>query len=178
MKYIALSHAIYLSKISNTELILINIIEEIISSRTPQLGFLMPAELHELDPPIEVDQREDQHEKVRDDFQHGIGAPAEFRPDVDLEMRAFLDPDHGAEHDHPDEQKARQLLRPDVARDQLGIARDDLQRDRNHQDRDGCHHQPGQELAIAVDQLFHAREVAADEGRGPRGTASWNGRAI
>ncbi len=34
MKYIALSHAIYLSKISNTELILINIIEEIISSST------------------------------------------------------------------------------------------------------------------------------------------------
>ena len=34
MSYIALSHAIYLSKISNTELILINIIEEIISSST------------------------------------------------------------------------------------------------------------------------------------------------
>ena len=34
MPYIALSHAIYLSKIFTTELILINIIEEIISSST------------------------------------------------------------------------------------------------------------------------------------------------
>src|SRR5262249_22663553 len=86
-------------------------------------------------------------------------APPELGPDVDLEMRALLDADHRAEHDHPDEKEARQLLAPDVARDQMRVARDDLQRDRNDQDRDGRHHQPGQESAIAVDQLSHAGEV-------------------
>src|SRR5262249_60359078 len=73
--------------------------------------------------------------------------------------RAFLDADHSAEHDHPDEEKPRQLLGPDVARDQLRIARDDLERDWNDQERDGRNHQPSEELAIAVDQLFHARKV-------------------
>src|SRR6516164_28633 len=117
----------------------------------------MPAELHELDPPIDEHQREDQHEQVRDDLEHRVGAPAELGPDVDLEMHALLDADHRAEHDHPDEEKARQLLGPDVARDQLCIARDDLQRDRNDQDRDGRNHQPSQESAITVDQLSHER---------------------
>src|SRR5262249_49856676 len=124
-----------------------------------QLRFLIPAELHEPDPPIDEHQREDQHEQVRDDPQHGVGAPGELGPDVDLEMRALLDADHRAEHDHPDEEKARQLLGPDVARNQLRIARDDLQRDRDDQRRDGRNHQPSQESAIAVDQLSHEREV-------------------
>src|SRR5258708_29829658 len=71
-----------------------------------QLGFLIPAEFHEFDAPIDEYQREDQDEQVRNDFQHRIGAPSELRPDVDLEMRALLDADHRAEHDHPDEEKA------------------------------------------------------------------------
>src|SRR5262249_10219800 len=124
-----------------------------------EFGFLIPAELHEFDTPIEEDQREDQHEQVRHDLEHRVGAPPEFGPNVDLEMRALLDADHRAEHDHPDEKEARQPLAPDVARDQMRVARDDLQRDRNDQDRDSRHHQPGQESAIAVDQLSHAGEV-------------------
>src|SRR5262249_40268695 len=74
-------------------------------------------------------------------------------------MRALLDADHRAEHDHPDEEEARQLLGPDVARYQMRVARDDLQRDWDYQDRDGRHHQPGQESAITVNQLSHASEV-------------------
>ena len=45
------------------------------------------------------------------------------RQDVDLEMRALADADHGAEHDHPDEEEASQFLGPDVGRDVVGDAR-------------------------------------------------------
>ena len=39
---------------------------------------------------------------------------------------ALAHADHRADHDHPDEQEARHLLGPDVGRDQLGVAREDL----------------------------------------------------
>src|SRR5438067_426142 len=52
-----------------------------------QLGFLIPSELHELGPPIDEHHGKDQNEEVGDDFQQSVGAPPQFRPDVDLEMR-------------------------------------------------------------------------------------------
>src|SRR5438034_2530270 len=47
-----------------------------------------------------------------------------------------------SQHDHPDEKEARQLLGPDPRGDERGVARDDLQRDRDDQDRHGGRHQP------------------------------------
>src|SRR6266446_953131 len=38
-----------------------------------QLGFLIPAEFHEFDAPIDEHQREDQDEQVRNDLQHRAG---------------------------------------------------------------------------------------------------------
>ena len=87
-----------------------------------------------------------------------VRARPELRPDVDLEMRALADADHRAEHHHPDEQEARQLLGPDPGRDQRGVARDDLQRDRDDQDRHGRHHQPRQQPMVGVDDFFHAAQ--------------------
>ena len=80
----------------------------------------------------------------------------ELGPDVDLEMRAVADADHRAEHHHPDEEEARQLLGPDPVRDERGVARDDLQRDRDDQDADGRGHQPVEQPMVAVDELAHA----------------------
>jgi hypothetical protein len=58
-------------------------------------------------------------------------------------MGALADADHRPDHHHPDEQEARQLLRPDVGREQLGIPREDLQRDRDDEDGDGRDEEPG-----------------------------------
>src|SRR5215204_1805376 len=109
---------------------------------------------------------------MRDDLQRRIRAPAELGPDVDLEMRALLDADHRAEHHHPDEQEARKLLGPDVTRDQRGVAREHLQRNRNDQYRDSRDHQPGQQPAVSVDQSSHEwgayRTMACGAARRPR----------
>src|SRR5947207_1368244 len=79
-----------------------------------KLGFLIPAEFDKLDSPIDEHQRENQDEQARDDLQRRVAAQPELRPDVDLEMGTLLNGDHRAEHDHPNEEKARQLLGPDV----------------------------------------------------------------
>ena len=53
---------------------------------------------------------------------------AELRPDVDLEVRASRTPIMAPIITIQTKQEARHLLGPDVARDQVGVAREDLQR--------------------------------------------------
>ena len=79
----------------------------------------------------------------------GLPARRQPRPHVDLEMRGLAHADHGADHDRPDEQEARHLLGPDVGRDEGGVAREDLQADRDHQDGNGEGQQPRQQRGIA-----------------------------
>ena len=52
-----------------------------------------------------------------DDAQQRIGPRRQLGPHVDLEVGLLAHPDHRAQHDHPDEEEARELLGPDVARD-------------------------------------------------------------
>src|SRR5262245_15691965 len=70
-------------------------------------------------------------------------------------MRALANADHRAEHHHPDEEEAAELLGPDPGRDQRGIAGDDLQRDGDDQDRNRPHHQPREQPMVPVDQALH-----------------------
>src|SRR5262249_8806166 len=79
-----------------------------------KFGFLIPAEFDEFDAPIDEHQRKNQHEYVRDDLERRVAAPPKLRPNVDLEMSTLLHADHRAKHHHPDKEKARQLLGPDV----------------------------------------------------------------
>ena len=77
-----------------------------------------------------------------------LAAPRQLRPQIDLEMRRFAHANHRAEHNGPDEHEARHLLGPDVGRDQFGVARENLQTDRNDEQSDGDRHQRGQKLCI------------------------------
>src|SRR5438552_1035547 len=120
-----------------------------------ELGELVPAEAHERDAPPDENQSECQDAHMRDDAQQRGGLRPEVRPDVDLEVRVLADADHRSEHHHPDEQDAGQLLGPDPGRDQRGVARDDLHRDRDDQDRDRPHHQPGQQPMVQLDEAPH-----------------------
>ena len=117
---------------------------------------LVPAELNELDAVPEEHKRQHQHEHVRNHAQQRVGARREFRPEVNVEVRAVADGDHRADHDHPDEEEPRHLLGPDVRRDQRRKAGEDLQADRDDQDRHGGDQQPVQEPVIAVDEFAHA----------------------
>src|SRR6266513_1304529 len=101
-----------------------------------QLGVLVPAELHELDAVPDEHQREHEDEYVGGDAKERIRPKRELRPHVDLEMGGVADPDHRAQHHHPDEQEACHLLGPDVMRKQLGVSRNDLHGDRHDQDPD------------------------------------------
>src|SRR5438132_5028562 len=121
-----------------------------------ELGALVPPETHELDSPPHEDQREREDEQVGDDLQERVRPRREMRQDVDHEMRPLAHADHRTQHDHPDEQEPRQLLGPDPRGDQRRVARDDLQRDRDDQDRHGGRHQPREQPMVAVEELFQA----------------------
>ncbi len=114
-----------------------------------QLGEAVPAEARELDAGPHEYQRHRKHAEACHQPHCGLRAPSEPWPQVDFEMRALAHADHRADHDHPDEQEARHLFGPDVARDQRGVAREDLQRHRNDQDRHRRDQQPGQQPAVA-----------------------------
>src|SRR6185436_10298072 len=120
-----------------------------------ELGELVPPEAHELDSIPDEHEREDEHAQVRDNAQQRGRLRPEVRPDVDFEMGTLADPDHRAEHDHPDEQEPAQLLGPDPRRDQRGVARNDLQRHRDDQDRNRPHHQPRQQPMVQLDKTLH-----------------------
>src|SRR6266700_6695692 len=119
-----------------------------------ELRSLVPAEAHELDSPPHEDQRKHEDEQVGDDLQERVRLRREIRQYVDHEMRPLAHADHRAEHDHPDEQEPRELLGPDPRGDQRGVARDDLQRDRDDQDRHGGRHQPREQPMGAVEELL------------------------
>src|SRR5688572_874939 len=101
-----------------------------------EFGDAVQREAREIDAPPKEHAREDEHEHARNEADRGLAARVKRRPKVDDEMGTLADADHGPEHDRPDETESRQLLGPDVARDELGVAREDLQRNRNDQDRD------------------------------------------
>src|SRR5262245_22460571 len=90
-----------------------------------QLGTALPCEGREQVAAPHEDQCEAQDAESRCDAHRGVGPRRQPWPDVDLEVRAVAHADHCADHDHPDEQETRHLLGPDVARDQLGVARED-----------------------------------------------------
>ncbi len=100
-----------------------------------QLGSAVPGEARELDAGPHEYQRHASTPRLATSLTAASARGAEPRPQVDFEMRALAHSDHRADHDHPDEQEARHLLGPDVARDQCRVAREDLQRHRNDQDR-------------------------------------------
>jgi hypothetical protein len=102
-----------------------------------------PGAVRELDPPPEEHAAEDQHEEARDHIRRCLGAPLQAREQVHVEMRAFAHTDHRADHHHPDQQEARQLLGPDVARQQFREAGEDLQADRHD---DGGHRHRQQDV--------------------------------
>src|SRR5215475_14760421 len=129
--------------------------EDVRHRQLGELRVLVPAELNELEAVPDEDQREREDERARPNAQQCVRPRLQLGPHVDLEMRAFADPDHGAEHDHPDEEKTRHLLGPDVGRDELGVARDDLQRHRHDQDRHRGDEQPGQEPVVELDEFAH-----------------------
>jgi hypothetical protein len=124
-----------------------------------ELGRLVPAELDEADAVPDEDERHHQDEQVGDDAQQRVGARRELGPEVDVEVRSVADADHRADHDHPDEQEARHLLGPDPRRDEVGMARQDLDRDRN--DEDGHRHDQEQveEPVVAIDELAHGASL-------------------
>ena len=115
------------------------------------LGILVPAEQREAPAEGDEDQRHQQHRDVDDDARRRPCRVAVFgvRQHVDVEVRAVAHRDRRAEHDEPDEAEARDLLGPDVARNEIDEAREDLQRHRDEHQRD----QHGeQDLQDPVDQ--------------------------
>jgi hypothetical protein len=90
-----------------------------------------------------------------------VRARRQLGPEIDVEVRSVADADHRADHDHPDEEEARHLLGPDPRRDEVGVARQDLDRDRN--DEDGHRHdqQHVEEPVVAVDELAHGASLAS-----------------
>ncbi len=59
-----------------------------------------------------------------------------LRQDVDVEMGVVPHRDHRADHDDPDEAEPRQLLGPDVAGHDPGVAGQHLHRDGHDERRD------------------------------------------
>src|SRR2546426_949036 len=126
-----------------------------------QLGVLVPAELHELDAVPDEYQREHEDEHVGNDAEERVRPRLEFGPHVTFEMRGVAHADHGAEHDHPDEQEPRHLLGPDPGRNEVGVARDDLQRHRHDQHSNAGGQQPVEQAVVAVDEFAHDRSPGA-----------------
>jgi hypothetical protein len=93
--------------------------------------------------------------QVGDHLDGGIRARRQLRQHVDHEVRPLAHRDHRAQHDHPDEEEAGQLLRPDPGGNERGVARDDLQRDRDDQDPDHGRHQPREQPMVAIEEPLH-----------------------
>src|SRR5690606_27088560 len=105
-------------------------------------------ELGELDAGCDEDDGRREHADPAGETGDGFAARPHARPDIHLEMRRFPHTDHGADHDRPDEEEPRHFLRPDVGRNERGVAGEDLQTDRKDQYADRNGHQPGEEVGV------------------------------
>src|SRR5215472_7049730 len=95
------------------------------------LRVLLVTEFCEAPAEDDEDQRHEKHSEVDDHPRDRLARSGlRRRQHVDVEVRAVAHSDGRAEHDQPHQEEARHLLGPDVARDELDEAREDLQRDR------------------------------------------------
>jgi hypothetical protein len=107
-----------------------------------QLGNAIPAEAGEPDAGPQEHDGDDQHAEPCDQLDRRLGTRRQARPEIDLEMGALAHPDHGPDHDRPDEQEPGHLLGPDVVRDDRREARKDLQGDGNDEHAERNREQP------------------------------------
>src|SRR5438105_958025 len=128
------------------------------------LRMLLVAEQREAPAEGDEDQRDQQDRHVDDEPRDRLAAGGLGRwQHVDVEVRAVADRNGGAQHDQPHQAEAGDFLRPDVARDEVEEAREDLQR---HRDEHHCDQHGDQLLDAAVDQgVERAHRSAAGTGK-------------